>query len=186
VAVADPFVADTVVRVTSTAASEIHDALTADPVGAAALETARGAGAWTAGLYSAPIARRGLRADLATASDLALAEEHLFWASELGRLTELASALSSRVDLAVTRSKQLRAKVRTEIRAASNGKPPSQATLDDAAECHAEVLTAEQQLGRVRLLAAHASAAKEATAAYVSALSREITLRGDAKRARLG
>jgi hypothetical protein len=188
VAVAAACRSTTVLHVTvSEETSALQHTLTADPVADRALQTARTAGAWTPGLYQRELTRRPMRHDLATAPDTALAEEHLYWASEVARLTELASALVSRAELAALRSRQTRARVRTALRAAtSEGRPPSQSALDDAAECDSEVIAVEERLATIRLQAAHAVAAKEASATHMSALSREITLRGDAKRARLG
>lgn len=105
--------------------------------------------------------------------------------SELGRLTELAGALTARTEIAVTAAKAARARARATLRQKDSETRWTVSALEDAAECEPAVQEAEALVTQCRLAAAHAVAAKEATAAYVAGLSREITLRGDAKKARL-
>lgn len=151
---------------------------------AAARRDAAAAGAWSSSLHAIEHARRPLRS-VSTADDLTVSEEHMYWVSELGRLTELAGALAARCDVAATAAKAARARARATLRQADPEARWTVSALEDAAEADAAVISADALLTRCRLAAAHAAAAKEATAAYVAGLSREITLRGDAKRARM-
>jgi hypothetical protein len=142
-------------------------------------------GLWSATLHRVGVQRRPMRAKIAEADDRTLADEHLYWVSELGRITEVVGMLNAQEIPAALRVKAARAQVRVTARTTGDGKTPSQAALDDLAEIDPEVRLAEERLGRIRGLLAAAGAAKEATATYVQGLSREITLRGDAKRARM-
>lgn len=150
-----------------------------------AVEESQRLGLWTTTLHRPGVQRRAMRSRLAEADDRTLADEHLYWVSELGRITELVGMLNAQEVPAALAVKVAKARARVEARRRTDGKQPTQSALDDLADVDPVVIEAEQQLGRIRSLLASAAAAKEATAGYVQGLSREITLRGDGKRAHL-
>lgn len=151
--------------------------------GAAARRRAAALGAWTSSVHATEVTRRPLR-NVSASDDQTLSEEHLYWVSELGRLTELTGALTARVDLAGVQLKALRARVRSRIRSQHPEVKLTTQMVDDAAESDDEIVSAENALAELRLVTAHVAAAKEATGVYVAGLSREITLRGDQRRSR--
>lgn len=162
--------------------SALDELASHDPDAAAVVALARRLGLVTA--TGQPVTRRPLRGDIAGADDRILSAEHLYWVGELGRLSEIMGSLNAQIELASTAVKAARARARVNARAAVTGtKAPSQATLDDLADVDDAVVSIDRRLVTLKALAAQAAAAKEATSGYVQGLSREITLRGDAKRA---
>lgn len=154
-----------------------------NPSGTNARRRAAALGAWTVSVHAAEVTRRPLR-NVSASDDQTLSEEHLYWVSELGRLTELAGALNARVEIALLELKALKARTRSRIRTQHSGEKLTAQMLDDEAESDSAVMEAERELSELRLIAAHVAAAKEATGTYVAGLSREITLRGDQRRSR--
>lgn len=122
--------------------------------------------------------RRAFVAEIAALSPAQLSDEQSYWASEFGRITELAGILRGQNELLAVEAKAARARARARVRrAADSGARLSVAQVDDEAASDPTVRDVEERRALVSQLLAAADAAREATGIYLQAISREITFR---------
>lgn len=116
-----------------------------------------------------------------------LSDEHSYWRSEAGRLTEILGLLNGQRSLEKLKVKAARARARSRVRARlrEEERKASVSEVNDEAEEDTEVIGAEESFAYLEMLYAHAGAAKEATIGYLDGISREITSRGDQLKARV-
>lgn len=165
------------------------------PNGTAVSQAMRALGLWTTDSHAKPGSRRRFRSDLATMHGAELANEQAYWASELGRISELLGLLRGQKIQANLGLKLALAKARCAIReehaaivVPEGKKAPAKITvgeLNDRAEENPDVMDERQALTTVEMYLASAEAAHEATLLYLQTLSREITRRGDEMKARM-
>lgn len=158
--------------------ASIAGALGRLPEGQPAYELAKRLGLVTAA-HQHPDGRKPFPAKFSTMSDDQLSDAHSWWLSEYGRITELVGALSGQKDLIDTRLKSAQARARSRARSEvpDGDRTPPKNVLDDVADADPAVQDLTEQLAYVKLLLAHATAARTATQTYLSGIDKEIILR---------
>lgn len=158
-------------------------------------QTLKRLGLWTDRAHSKVDERRPFKKSLSNLDSDTLSDEHSFWTSEAGRITELHGMLLAQKVRTDLETKMEVARARTSVRREnsqetdSDGKPVKKLTASevaDRAEENAAVMDAREQAVTVESMLASVGAAKEATLLYLSTISREITRRGDLMKGRLG
>lgn len=118
-----------------------------------------------------------------------LSDEHAYWRSEMGRLTELVGLLHGQKQLMKVEMKKVlatsRSRVRRELAEQEGERRIPRTEVNDLAAESPEVLETEEKFGYLEMLIAQAEASKEATLSYLEGISREITSRGDQLKARI-
>lgn len=157
------------------------------PNGADVLALAERLGLVTAGAHAGGLSRRAFKAQVSQLSPPQLSDEQSYWTSEFGRIVELIGVLQGQEKFLALKAKSARAKARSRVRAraAAAGDKLTAAQVNDQAEEDPAVADVDDQAVIVQLVLASALAAKEATAMYLQALSREITFRCSQMEARI-
>lgn len=167
------------------------------PNGAEVSALAERLGLLTAGSLGRVRERRRFIVNVSELDAAALSNEQAYWAGEFGRIVELVGLLQGQEKYLALRAKQVRSQARGRVRRLNEnveveeGGDETTATkksgakvvkmtatqVNDLAENDPAVMDVENQSSLVVVLAASALAAKEATAMYLSTLSREISFR---------
>jgi len=157
----------------------LSQVLSRTPNGEAVATLAERLGLLTKGSVKASSARRGFVADIARLSPAQLSNEQSFWAGEFGRIVELIGLLQGQEKQLALRGKAARSSARSRIRrdAEAEGAKITATSVNDDAEDDPAVRDVEEQSTVVTVLLSSALAAKEATAMYLSVISREISFR---------
>lgn len=150
-------------------------------------------GLWTTRSHASIDERRPFLRNLAEAGPDQLADEHAYWTSEAGRITELHGFLVAQKVKSDLELKLAAAKARTTIRRQNqnrtgpDGKPVKMtaAEVNDQAEGQQVLIDAREASAIIETTLASLAATKEATLLYLNTLSREITRRGDLLKARV-
>lgn len=155
--------------------------------GLAAVELATKLGLWSADAHRDPAVRPPYTRDLSQLTHTQISDLYAQWTGEFGRITELCGAISGQESLLRIQIKSAQASARSRIRRAqaADAKPFPAQTLADMADEDSTVVDLLEQNGLLAVLSAHASSAKEATAQYLSSLSREIAFRDAQMKARI-
>lgn len=155
--------------------------------GLAAVELATKLGLWSTEAHRDPAVRPRYQRDLSQLSHGQITDLYGQWTAEFGRITELCGAIAGQEALLRIQIKSAQASARSRIRRAqpADAKPLPAQTLADMADEDAAVVDLLEQNGLLAVLSAHAGAAKEATAQYLSSLSREIAFRDAQMKARI-
>jgi hypothetical protein len=164
----------------------LGDLLDQMPSGKAAAALAARLGVWDAKMHANVSAERATYPkDFARLGDDQLSTTNSFWISESGRVTELVGMLEGQKIMLILGSKQAKAAARSRIRktwdeAASLEEKPRKFTtgeVSDESENDPGVLDNELRLALLEQTLASARAYKEACAAVVAGVSREISFR---------
>lgn len=147
-------------------------------------------GLWTGAAHEQHGERRAFPANLSQVSDAELADWHGYWASEMGRLTELAGVYNGVLAALRVEGRYLRSRKRSELRrqrlrevnhGAADGTPvkpySNKDELEDDVHASREVSDHDQLVAQVETLRAQVEAAREATDWYLRTISREIAMR---------
>jgi hypothetical protein len=155
--------------------------------GLAAVELATKLGLWSSEAHRDPATRPLYAKDLSQLTHTQLSDLYGLWTGEFGRITELCGAISGQEALLRIQIKSAQASARSRIRRSqpAEAKPLASQTLADMADEDQAVVDLLEQNGLLAVLSAHAGAAKEATAQYLSSLSREIAFRDAQMKARI-
>lgn len=150
-------------------------------------------GLWTSVAHNTVDERRPFQKNLASIGPDSLADEHAYWTSEAGRVSELHGFLMAqkvRTDLEVRiATSKARAQVRQnhvgKVDASGKAVKLTTTEVNDLAEAQQVLADARENAVLVESTLAAVAATKEATLLYLNTLSREITRRGDLMKARL-
>ena len=155
--------------------------------GLAAVELATKLGLWSAEAHRDPAVRPSYARDLSQLTHTQLSDLYGTWTGEFGRITELCGAIAGQEALLRIQIKSAQAAARSRIRRGqpADARPLASQTLTDMADEDPVVVDLLEQNGLLAVLAAHSGAAKEATAQYLSSLSREIAFRDAQMKARI-
>jgi hypothetical protein len=165
----------------------LNQALARTRNGVAAVELAAKLGLWSTEAHRDPAVRPPYKRDLSQLTHTQVSDLYAQWTGEFGRITELCGAIAGQEALLRIQTKSAQASARSRIRRAqpAEAKPLPAQTLADMADEDAGVVDLLEQNGLLAVLAAHAGAAKEATAQYIASLSREISFRDAQMKARI-
>lgn len=145
-------------------------------------------GLWTSVVHSGVTARQPFPRTIAGMTQQQLSNEVSYWTHELGRIIEVLGVLSGQKALLELQVKRARIVARARTRRTfdkvdADGKllvkAPTATVINEAAEADPAVLDADDRLVNVEVISCSVVASKEATLAFLSTLSREITHRGD-------
>lgn len=150
-------------------------------------------GLWSERSHNAIDERRSFIRNLAEIGPDQLADEHAYWTSEAGRISELHGFLVAQKVRTDFDTKIAQAQARTQVRknnaskTDAAGKPVKMtaAEINDEAEMLQVLRDARERAILVESTLASMAATKEATLLYLNTISREITRRGDLLKARV-
>lgn len=155
--------------------------------GLAAVEAAKRMGIWTEAAHANPGMRATFPRSLSELSPTQLSDLYAAWTADFGRIIEMCGAISAQEGLLKIQLKSAQASARARIRRGQpeGARPLTQGALDDMIDSDAAVVDIVEQQAVLAVLAGHALAAKEATAQYLTTLSREISFRDAQMKARI-
>lgn len=165
----------------------LEQALARTKNGVAAVELAKRMGIWTDSAHSAPRVRPQFPGQISSLTLPQLSDLYAEWTGEFGRIVELCGVLDGQESLLKIQTKTAQSAARARILRAlpENTKTPSAQALTDMTEDDPTVRDLFEQSGLLAVLKAHAGAAKEATAQYLTTISREISFRQAQLQARI-
>lgn len=165
--------------------TDLHDVtslqqlLARTPCGESVAQLADRLGLLTADSLKGASTRRPFKSDISTLNPARLSDEQSYWAGEFGRIVELIGLLQGQEKYLTLRAKSARATARSRIRrdAEAAERKVAAGQVTDEAEDDPIVRDVDEQAVNLAVVLASVLAAKEATALYLSTLSREISFR---------
>jgi hypothetical protein len=163
----------------------VRDSVSRLPSGAELLQLATRLGLWTDSAHTSPTARKMFPGKFSTLGPDELSDLYAEWISDAGRLAELCSILAGHRDRLSLQLKAERSRARSRLRATNPDMKYTAAALDDGVAGDQGLRDLEEAFELVTVLLAAAEGAKEATAVYLTGISREITYRTEQMRSRM-